>query len=331
VAGLAQVASGVVGRLSPDTAVKLGGVMGAAYAAVRGPRTADAVRNLEIAFPTWTAPERRRVLEASFANLGRSAAEVALLAGPQRETLLARFRFEGREALEDARRVSPTGGVILLTAHFGSWEAAAAATARAGVPLSVVHHGFRNPGFGRMVTHWREAAGLETLELGRAGLGAVRALRAGRVVAMLFDQNAGRSEGEFAPFFSLEASTRSGPARLAMRLGIPVVPGFGVREPDGLRHVVRFLPALDLEPDPRDEEAADAALLRNLARMNRALEDAIRAAPEQWSWIHRRWKTRPEGDTERLYPHRHPLRRALRGERRRSAASHAVPGAESRP
>ncbi len=296
-------------HLAPERAVAFGAGFGRFVVRVHGPRTGTALRNLEIAYPAWSEAERRSVLEASFANIGRSVAEVALLAGRHGEQLLDGIRLEGLEHLEAAQRSTRDGGVILLTAHFGSWEAAGAALARAGIPLSVVHHGFENPFIGRMVTDWRRSSGMQTLELGSAGLGAVRALRHGRVVAMLFDQNAGRSEGRFVPFFGLEASTRAGPALLAMRFGVPVVPAFFFREGDGPRHVARFRPALEIEPGGDDPERA---LYRNLCRMNQAIEDAVREAPDQWTWIHKRWKTRPEGESRALYPSRHRIRRGLR-------------------
>ncbi|MCC6640705.1 MAG: lysophospholipid acyltransferase family protein [Deltaproteobacteria bacterium] len=287
----------------------IGGAVGRVVARARGPRTGVALRNLEIAFPAWSRAERHRTLVASFANVGRAIAEVALLTGRHREQILDAVRIEGLEHLVAAQRSTPQGGVILLTAHFGSWELAGAALARSGIPLSVVHHGFENAQLGSMVTRWRHAGGMQTLELGSAGLGAVRALRRGRVVAMLFDQNAGRREGRFAPFFGLDASTRAGPALLAMRLGIPVVPAFFWRVGEGPRHVARFLPALEIEPAADD---AERSLYRNLCRMNGAIEAAVREAPDQWTWIHKRWKTRPEGELGAIYLARHRLRRRLR-------------------
>jgi len=302
-------------HLSPERAVALGGAVGRSVARSHGPRTQVALRNLEIAFPDWSDTERHRVMVASFANLGRGIAEVALLSGPHREQLLEGLRVEGIEHLEAAQKCAPHHGVILLTAHFGAWEVAGAGLTHAGVPLTVVHHGFENPYIGKMVSDWRHASGMQTLELGRAGLGAVRALRRGRVVAMLFDQNASRREGRFISFFGLDASTRAAPALLAMRFGFPVVPAFLHRDGEGPRHIARIRPALEIEPPGDDPEAA---LDRNLRRMNLAIEDAIREAPDQWTWIHKRWKTRPNGEPRALYPPRHRLRRAWRRWRGRS-------------
>lgn len=315
--GLAWLVREAFRHLPPERAVALGGALGRSMARAHGPRTQVALRNLEIAFPDWSEAQRHRTMVDSFANIGRGIAEVSLLSGRHRESLLDGVRFEGIENLEAAHKSTPSRGVLLLTAHFGTWEVAGAAMARAGIPLSVVHHGFDNPYLGRMVTGWRHANGMQTLELGSAGLGAVRALRRGRVVVMLFDQNASRKEGRFVPFFGLAACTRAGPALLAMRFGIPVVPAFFFRDGEGPRHVARFRPALEIEP-PGDEP--EGALDRNLERMNLAIESAVREAPDQWTWIHKRWKTRPEGDARAPYPRRHRLRRASRRWSRRKKA-----------
>jgi KDO2-lipid IV(A) lauroyltransferase len=145
-----------------------------------------------------------------------------------------------------------------------------------------------------------------------AGAGVLRALREGRKVALLLDQNARRDEGVFVPFFSLPACTRVAPAVIAMKRSLPVLPVFIHRQPDGCHHVVRIQPPLEIEPPGVDPEAA---LDRNVARMTRVIEATIREAPEQWLWPHRRWRTRPlpadgAAAAPSLYPSRHgPLRR----------------------
>lgn len=307
--GLVLLVRAIFRGLSPERAVAIGAGVGRLIARVRGPRTGVAYRNLEIAFPGWSREQRRRAVTSSFANVGRSVAEIALLSGRHRETLLDRIRFDGIEHLRAAQGATSHHGVILLTAHLGNWEMGAVAMARAGIPLTVVHHGFDNPLLGSLVTDWRRSGGMQTLELGSAGLGAVRALRRGRVVAMLFDQNANRDEGRFVPFFGVDACTRAGPALLAMRLGVPVVPAFLFRDGFGTRHIAKLSPALEIEPPGADPEAA---LYRNLCRMNLAIERAVREAPDQWLWLHKRWKTRPPADPRALYPRRRGVRKVLR-------------------
>ncbi len=301
-------------------AVSWGAAAGSLYGRLGGPRTATALINLRVAFPDWSEEDRRRAMVGHFANLGRHLAEIAQLGSAHREAMLAGIEVDAFEHYESARARSPDGGVILVTGHFGAWELCAAALAKRGVTLVAIEHEFDNPLIGRMVRDWRASAGLELLPLGHAARGALRALRQGRTIVALADQNAGREEGLFVPFFGRPASTRSALVRLAMHTGAPLVPGFVFRQPGPPpgRHRMRFLPALELE-----DETTPGALERNVARMNRVIEDAIREAPDHWMWGHRRWRTQPEG-FDRLYPsRRRGLWARLRRRRKRAAATSA--------
>ena len=294
--------------LAPERAVGLGEALGRRYARAGAPRSADAAINLRLAFPEWSDAERGGVLEASFANLGRHLTEVMLLQGPHRERLLAGVEVEGHEHYERARSQSASGGVIVLTAHFGSWELCGAAMAARGYPMSVVHHGVANPWVDAMVSGWRRAAGVDEIPMGRAGTGVFRALSRGRAIAMLLDQNAHRDEGIFAPFFGRPALTRSGPASIAMTRGVAVLPAFVFRVGDTPRHVLRMMPPLELESCGPEEDPA-RALGQNVAAMNAAIESAIRQAPDHWMWPHRRFKTQPEGEPSPYPPRRRRIRR----------------------
>ena len=273
----------------------LGGKLGTAYASLGAPRTGDAAVNLRIAFPASSSSERRRLLVASFANLGRCVAEVLLLQSRRRDELLAGVTVEGLENYDAARRSSTSGGAIVLTAHFGSWELSAAAMAERGYPVSVVHHRVANPHVDGMVRRWRAQAQVEEIPLGSAATGVFRALAKGRIVVMLLDQNAHRDEGVFAPFFGQPASTRSAPARIAMTRGFPVLPVFVFRVGQTSEHVIRISPALELEAGDASDRGDDVVLSHNVARMNRAIEEAVRRAPDHWLWAHRRFRTQPEG------------------------------------
>jgi KDO2-lipid IV(A) lauroyltransferase len=189
--------------------------------------------------------------------------------------------------------------VLVLTAHFGSFELAIAAMARAGLPISVVHRPLANARLDAQLVGWRRRAGVQVLERGSAARAALRALREGRFLVVPLDQNAHKREGVFVPFFGRPACTRDGPARLALRAGTPVLPVFIFREPGpGIRHVIRTGAALDLPPPGAGGAAAELT-----ARMTAAIEGAVREAPDHWIWNHRRWRTRPPGEP-RLYPSR---------------------------
>ena len=291
-AGAARALLGAIDRLGRERAFAAAGPIGRAYARVGGPRTADGRAHLRLAFPGWRESERRAVLERSLANLARSFVEVCTLDSLSPEALRGLVDVEGLEHFESARRVLPTGGVIALTAHLGNWEILAPVMAAHGIPIAVVHRARENPLVEELVERLRAVGDVELLPRGSAARGTLRALRAGRVVAMPLDQNAPRREGVFVPFFGRLASTRDGPARVAMKTRAPVLPVFIERIGETMRHRVRALPALELVPEGDDP---DAAVVENVARMTAAIEAAIRRTPDQWIWTHRRWKTRPKG------------------------------------
>jgi len=303
----------LLSHLPHRASVELAALVGRSYARLGAPRVSDARINLEIAFPEKTPEERERILLESFANSGRCLAELCLLTGSQARKVVAGVGFDGMEILDAASALSPTGALMGASAHIGSWELCGAALVKAGVPLSVVHQELENPQLERIVTGGRHRSGLETVKLGEAALGVFKAIRRGRYLGLLVDQNARVDEGVFAPFFGLEACTRSGPVQIAMRSGVPILPLFMFREGTSLRHTVKVYPPIPMESGEEDPEGA---LVRNVTKMNAAIERAIREVPEQWLWSHRRWKTRPPEDPTPIYPRRnswlHRLRRRLR-------------------
>lgn len=291
-------------RLVPRRrAVALGAALGRAWVDLRLPRTRAGLENLRIAFPGWSEARRRRILRRSFANLGRSLAEVPHLRSLTPDTLGEIVQVEGRHHFERARA---QGGVIALTAHFGNWELFAAAMGLSGIPLTIVHRE-RDPVLESMMRDWRERGETIVLPRGSAARATLKALRRQRVVAMPLDQDTPLAEGVFVPFFGRLACTRDAPARIAMRTGVPVVPAFIRRLGESDRHVVRFEPALELVSHESDPEGA---VRENVTRMTRAIEDAIREAPDQWTWNHRRWRSQPDGEP-RPYRTWHRMRAPL--------------------
>ncbi len=260
--------------------------------------------NLGWAFPGWTPEERRRVRVACFERTAEGFAEIAHLGAERMQDLEARVEVQGFEHAEAARAASSRGGCVILTAHFGAWELLIATCTRFGLPVTLVHRPNRNPLLDAEIGRWRALAGVELLNRGSAARGALRALRRGGFLAMPLDQDTPREEGVFVPFFGRPACTRDAPARIANRLDVPVLPVFLYRTGPG-RHIMRFEPPIELVPDGDDK---DAAALENTRRMTAVIEAAIRRAPEQWIWFHRRWKTAPA-------PGGNPYR-AARAERR---------------
>lgn len=280
--GLRAVVSLVPERL----AVAVAAILGAVAGSVLRVRRADVDRHLELAFPDWDRRRRDRVARASYRHLAREAVMLFRLGGWSPDRVLERTEVSGLDALRAA--AEDRGGALLLTGHLGNWEVGGAAVAARGVPIDVVAKGMANPDFERELFGTRERLGMRVVEMGDAPRRVLRALRRGRVVAIVGDQNAHRN-GVFVPFFGRLAASARGPGTFALRTGVPVFIGFGVRRP-GWRQSYRIrLDLLEVERTgdfERDLAAFTAAYMA-------AVEDAARAHPEQYFWQHKRWKTRP--------------------------------------
>lgn len=277
-------------RTLPEGGV-LGGssAVGALIGGVLGIRRDTVRSNLRVAFPDRSDSWRRAVARRCYTHLAREAAMLLRIDGWSSERLLQRVEFDGLEALRRGAEEGP--GAVLLTGHLGNWEIAGAAIAASGVPLDVVAKGMANRRLEREVVALRERLGMGVIEMEQAARAVPRALRAGRVVAMLGDQNAHRSD-LFLPFFGKPAATARGPAVLAIRAGAPVFLGLPLRLPGReARYRVSFE---RLEVRRTDEVDADVSAL--LMAYLEKFERAIRAHPEQYFWQHRRWRTRPRGE-----------------------------------
>jgi KDO2-lipid IV(A) lauroyltransferase len=246
-------------------------------------RRAVALENLRRSFGAdQPESEIRRLGRRSFEHLGMNVVEICRYALRRTEVMLSRVRLEGREHLEAA--AAHGRGVLILTGHYGNWELLAAAHGLSGLPLSIVVRPLDHPLLDELAERFRRRSGAELITKRQALRDVLGALRRRRMVGILLDQNATRAEGVFVPFFGAPASTSKGLALIALRTGAPVVPIFLRREPGG-RHCVDVGPAL---PPPPDGQVTTYT-----AMFNRALEAAIRRAPEQWLWMHDRWRTRP--------------------------------------
>ncbi|HET8578356.1 MAG TPA: lysophospholipid acyltransferase family protein [Methylomirabilota bacterium] len=249
-------------------------------------RRALTLENLRRAFGGEQDPaELRRLGRRSFEHLGMNLVESCVFFFRPPDVLLSRVTLEGVEHLKAA--ATPGRGILLLTAHFGNWELLAAAHALSGFALSVVVRPLDNPVLDRVVARLRRRAGVELITKRQAVREVLDALRRQRMVGVLLDQNAARSEGVFVPFFGVPASTSKALAVVALRAGAPVAPVFIRRDASG-HHTVHIEPAL---PPPADRNATAYT-----AAFTRAIEAAIRRAPEQWFWMHARWRTRPRAD-----------------------------------
>jgi KDO2-lipid IV(A) lauroyltransferase len=245
-----------------------------------------ALANLAQAFPELTPKARRDLCRRSWQHLGLVFVELCALLSRPLDDLLSRITVEGREHLD--RAMSKHGRLLALSGHLGNWEVLSVAHRLTPYPLAVVVRPLDSPWLNPLAERLRLRTGVELIDKRGALRPILSTLSQGGMVGILLDQNTARSEGVFVPFFGRPASTSRSVALLAVRTGAPIVPIFARREGGG-RHRIIVQPALD-PPKASEREAAIAELT---ARCAEVIEAAIREAPEQWLWMHNRWRTRP--------------------------------------
>jgi KDO2-lipid IV(A) lauroyltransferase len=277
----------VGGALPLTISRPIGMVLGRTALAVL-PRSRRRIENhLEIAFPDLEPAQRRHIVRGSSRHFGLMLAEVAWLWHAQPHDVEKFCVLEGVDNFFNA--LERGHGVIFATAHCGTWELLSARLPIAGVPLTTAARQLDDPRMDRLVTAMRSRFGTEVILRGpSAGKRMIRALAGNRVAALLIDQDIRDIPGVFVPFFGRPAWTPSGGAMLAIRRGCPMVPGFIHRRANGT-HKAEIHPPL---PIPT-EGSLDDRVEQLTASATAVIEQQIRSHPEQWVWMHRRWRTRP--------------------------------------
>ena len=248
-----------------------------------------AYRNLSLALPELDAAGRARIVDGVFRSIARVLVAFAKFPEIRRdnaglEGLQKWIRCEGAEYVEEALRQGR--GVLFATAHLGNWELSAYAYALLAAPMHVVVRPLDNPLIDALVERRRALSGNRIIGKGDYARSILKALAANQTVGILVDQNSSADAGVFVDFFGMKACAAVGFARLAAHSGAAVIPGFAVWEEAERRYVLRFRPPVPI--------TGDAA--RDTQSVQRRLEEAIRQYPDQWLWVHRRWRTRPAGE-----------------------------------
>jgi KDO2-lipid IV(A) lauroyltransferase len=246
--------------------------------------------NLRLAFPQKTATERRQILRKLYRNLGWLLAEFCQMPGYTVQQTQSFIRYEGLEHYLAARDQGK--GVLILTGHLGAWELSSFYHSLMGYPMSIVIRRLDNPLVDKLVNRIRCLHGNHVLHKDDFARALLASMRRGETVGILMDTNMTPPQGTFVDFFGHLACTGSGLARVAMKTGAQVLPGFLLWEEVSQSYVLRFGAPLSL-PASGDVEA-DA--MAHTALFTRVIEDYIRQYPDQWLWVHRRWKTRPQGE-----------------------------------
>lgn len=250
--------------------------------------------NLRLAFPEWSERDRRRVLFRTFRGFGRMLADFAHFPRLTRKNIEELIVYDGFEHYACAQARGK--GVIFLTAHFGNWELSSFAHSLYGYPLNFTVRPMDNPLLDAMITRYRCLSGGRPVDKNDFARRALQALRQGEAVGVLMDTNMLPPEGIYVDFFGRLASTTSAPARLARKTGAALVLGLALWDPKLAKYRLHFEPVPWIRHDDSEEE-----IRVNTAHFNRLIEDQVRRYPDQWFWVHRRWKTRPPGEPP-LYP-----------------------------
>lgn len=243
-----------------------------------------AAYSLRRAFPEKSDDEILRIVRDVYRNMGIMAAEFFDVPRLTKENI---GKFVEAEGLEHYLRALEKGrGVLFFTGHFGNWELSAAAGALLMKPAVVIYRKLDSALLEHLVLRVRSAAGNILLSKEHAMRALIRSLKRNEIVGILIDQNVAWYEGVFVDFFGRPACTTNGLALLALHTGAPVLPGYMIRLPDG-----RYRLVIGPEVELTRTGDRDADVLANTQRFTKVIEEAVRRYPDQWFWVHQRWKT----------------------------------------
>lgn len=254
------------------------------------------LRNLEIAFPEKSVAERKRILDGTFSSLGRVLGELSQIHKYQRTDFerMIDFELDHESRAVYARSKAEGRGVLITTGHLGNWEMLVLGFAALYEPISYLARPLDNPVIDEMLNARRTRFGNTPINKRNSAMTAVKILRNGGILGILADVNAQAKEGVFVPFFGLLACTASGAAMIAIRSNAMIFPTFCVWDTSAGRY--KFVHGELIIPPATGDRKKD--IETTTALYTAEIEKVIRSYPDQWMWIHRRWKTRPPDETD---------------------------------
>jgi Kdo2-lipid IVA lauroyltransferase/acyltransferase len=277
-------------RLALTVGVNLGRL--GYFVAGRLRRTGE--RNLQIAFPELHEDERTRLLRGCFTSLGRLLGEFSQFPRTTPEKLKQMIEYDEVGLAHVRRAEAEDRGIIFLTGHIGAWEVLSFGWSALEYPISFLVRPLDNPRIEEMIERIRMRFGNRAIDKKSAARQALRVLREGGTLGILSDLNTQEFEGVFVPFFGKLACTTAGVATLALKTGAAVIPTFAVW--DSKRRRYFFHADAPIELIRTGDHHKDIEV--NTAQFAAAIERMVRKYPDQWLWIHKRWKTRPAGEAE---------------------------------
>jgi KDO2-lipid IV(A) lauroyltransferase len=246
--------------------------------------------NLKLAFPEWTEAQRKTAMKKMTRNLGWMAAEFAQFPNYTKENIESVVILDGHENFLAGQ--SRGKGVLYLTGHIGAWELSSFAHALYGFPLHYTARPLDNVPLDALVNQYRGLSGNKPIFKNESARQMLRVLKEAGTVGILADQNTMPEEGVWVDFFGTPACTTTGIARVALHTGAAVVPGYAYWDENLRKYRLRFEPPVQLIRTGDTERD----ILENTQRFAKVIEQIIREHPEQWIWIHARWKNRPKGE-----------------------------------
>ena len=281
----------VLRALPISWSLKLGKAMGRlAYLSAAELRRTGSI-NLALAFPEKSEAERRNLLKGCFDNLGRGLGLFAHFGSSNRDTILSVVDTSDLDLrpLEEAEQAGK--GVILFTGHLGAWELTSFAFSVLDHPFAFLVRRLDNEKVEQLVDATRIRFGNETIDKFSAGRLMFKTLRSGKVLGLLIDLNTLDDEAIFVDFFGVPASTTFMVSKLALRTGSPILPLFAPWDEKTGKFKLILSPPVSMQSTGNEE----ADVRRLTEQLSLIVENYVRAYPEQWLWIHKRWKTRPPG------------------------------------
>jgi len=246
--------------------------------------------NLQLAFPGWSDAQRQATIRGMTRSLGWMAAEFARMPRYKRQNIQEVIVLDGNENFLEGQRRGK--GVLFLTAHIGAWELSSYAHALYGYPLHYMARPLDNAPLDALVNRYRGLSGNAPIFKNESARAMLKILKDAGTIGILADQNTMPQEGVFVDFFGTRACTTAGMARVALHTGAAVVPGYAVWDAALKKYRLRFEPPLELVRTGDTERD----IAENTQLFAKVTEDIVRKYPEQWVWIHARWKTRPQGE-----------------------------------
>jgi KDO2-lipid IV(A) lauroyltransferase len=291
---LARILLTGLGVLPRRLAIAVGLLIGRLAYLMPGNLSRTGKLNLEIAFPELPEPERDKLLRGCFASLGRLLGEFSQLPRATPESLRQIIEYDevGLAHLREAEKNKR--GVIFLTGHLGVWELHSFGWSALEYPLSFLVRPLDNPRIEEMIEAVRTRFGNRAIDKQSAARQSLRVLREGGTLGILSDLNTQTREGVFVPFFGKLACTTAGIATLALKTDAVVIPTCAVWNKERKRYFFHGDPPVELIRTGDHDKDIEV----NTARFAAAVERMVRLYPDQWLWIHKRWKTRPEGEVD---------------------------------